>query len=39
MAMTVEDVLSVAGVSRRTFYQHFKNKEEAFLGAYDAVMA
>ena len=36
--MTVEDVIGVAGVSRRTFYEHFKNKEEAFLAAYDAVV-
>jgi AcrR family transcriptional regulator len=37
--MTVEDVIVVAGLSRRTFYEHFKNKEEAFLAAYDAVVA
>src|SRR5918992_1285180 len=36
--MTVEDVIVHAGVSRRTFYEHFKNKEEAFLAAYDAVL-
>jgi AcrR family transcriptional regulator len=36
--MTVEDVIGVAGISRRTFYEHFKNKEEAFLAAYDAVV-
>jgi AcrR family transcriptional regulator len=34
----VEDVIVHAGVSRRTFYEHFKNKEEAFLAAYDAVV-
>jgi AcrR family transcriptional regulator len=33
--MTVEDIIVTAGVSRRTFYEHFKNKEEAFLAAYD----
>lgn len=32
---TVEDIISRAGVSRKTFYQHFSNKEEAFLAAYD----
>jgi AcrR family transcriptional regulator len=26
-----------AGVSRRTFYEHFKNKEDVFLAAYDTV--
>jgi AcrR family transcriptional regulator len=33
--MTVEDIIVTAGVSRRTFYEHFKNKEDAFLNAYD----
>jgi AcrR family transcriptional regulator len=32
---SVEDVIASAGVSRRTFYEHFKNKHEAFLAAYD----
>jgi AcrR family transcriptional regulator len=38
-AMSVEDIIVVAGVSRRTFYDHFSNKEDAFLHAYDAVVA
>jgi AcrR family transcriptional regulator len=38
-AMSVEDVIVTAGVSRRTFYDHFADKEEAFLAAYDAVVA
>jgi AcrR family transcriptional regulator len=37
--MTVEDIIVCAGVSRRTFYEHFKNKEAAFLAAYDEVVA
>jgi AcrR family transcriptional regulator len=37
--MTVEDIIVTAGVSRRTFYEHFKNKEEAFLAAYDEAAA
>lgn len=37
--MSVEDVVVTAGVSRRTFYDHFKDKEDAFLAAYDAVVA
>jgi AcrR family transcriptional regulator len=37
--MTVEDVIVTAGVSRRTFYEHFKNKDEAFLAAYDEATA
>jgi AcrR family transcriptional regulator len=36
--MTVESVIARAEVSRRTFYEHFRNKEEAFLAAYDHVM-
>ncbi|MFD0854025.1 TetR/AcrR family transcriptional regulator, partial [Actinomadura adrarensis] len=35
---TVESVIARAQVSRRTFYEHFRNKEEAFLAAYDHVM-
>ncbi len=33
---SVADVIALAGVSRRTFYEHFKDKEECFLAAYDA---
>ena len=36
--LTVRDVIQRAGVSRRTFYEHFENKEEAFLAAYDLVV-
>src|SRR5688572_4984495 len=35
--MSVEDIIGTAGVSRRTFYEHFRNKEDVFLAAYDAV--
>jgi AcrR family transcriptional regulator len=35
VATAVEDIIACAGVSRRTFYAIFKNKEEAFLAAYD----
>ena len=38
-SMTIEDVIAHAGVSRRTFYDHFPNKEEAFLAAYDLIVA
>jgi AcrR family transcriptional regulator len=37
--MTVADVIVTAGVSRRTFYEHFKNKDDAFMAAFDAVLA
>ena len=33
---TVGDVVSGAGVSRKTFYEHFSDKEECFLAAFDA---
>jgi AcrR family transcriptional regulator len=36
--MSVESIIERAGVSRRTFYDHFKNKEDAFLAAYDAAI-
>ena len=32
--VTVGDVVSEAGVSRRTFYEQFKDKEDCFLAAY-----
>ena len=34
-ATAVADVISGAGVSRKTFYEHFTNKEACFLDAYD----
>lgn len=37
--LTVRDVIERAGVSRRTFYEHFENKEQAFLAAYDLVVS
>jgi AcrR family transcriptional regulator len=36
---TVADVVSRAGVSRKTFYEHFRDKEECFLAAYDEGVA
>jgi len=36
--MAVADVVSGAGVSRETFYQHFADKEDCFLAAFDLVV-
>lgn len=33
--VSVQDVLDRAGVSRPTFYEHFENKEDCFLKAFD----
>jgi AcrR family transcriptional regulator len=35
---TVGDILRRARMSRRTFYQLFRNREECFLAAYDAAL-
>jgi AcrR family transcriptional regulator len=37
-ATTVEDVTALAGVSRRTFYDLFADKEACFLEAYDMIV-
>ncbi|HEY2333768.1 MAG TPA: TetR/AcrR family transcriptional regulator [Solirubrobacterales bacterium] len=34
--VSVQDVLDRAGVSRPTFYEHFENKEDCFLAAFDS---
>lgn len=34
----VVDVISVAGVSRKTFYELFESKEDCFLAAYDGLL-
>jgi AcrR family transcriptional regulator len=36
-ATTVEDVTAHAGVSRRTFYDLFADKEDCFVAAYDRI--
>jgi AcrR family transcriptional regulator len=33
--VSVQEVLDRAGVSRPTFYEHFENKEDCFLAAFD----
>ena len=39
VATSVADVCARAGVSRKTFYEQFANKEDCFLAAYDAGVA
>ena len=34
----VVDVIGVAGVSRKTFYELFDSKEDCFLAAYDVLL-
>ncbi len=36
---SVQDVIERAGVSRPTFYEHFANKEDCFLAAFDTIAA
>jgi AcrR family transcriptional regulator len=38
VATTISDLVARAGISRRTFYEHFANKEECLLATYDAVV-
>jgi AcrR family transcriptional regulator len=34
-ATSVADIIAAAGVSRKTFYEHFADKEACFLASYD----
>jgi AcrR family transcriptional regulator len=36
---TVADVIAIAGVSRKAFYQHFTNREDCFTETYDTIVA
>jgi AcrR family transcriptional regulator len=38
-ATRVADVISRAGVSRKTFYEHFENKQECLLVTFDLITA
>jgi AcrR family transcriptional regulator len=38
VASTISDLVANAGVSRRSFYEHFQNKEECLLATYDALI-
>jgi AcrR family transcriptional regulator len=39
VAATIADIVREAGVSKRTFYEHFASKEDCFLALYLAVSA
>src|SRR5271163_2421137 len=36
---SVRQVVALAGVSRRSFYEQFSNKQECFLQAFDVIVA
>ncbi len=38
VATTISDLVARAGISRRTFYEHFENKEACLLATYDTVV-
>jgi len=38
-AATIDDVVRRAGVSKKTFYDHFADKQDCFLAAYEAASA
>ena len=38
-ATTIADLVGRAGVSRKTFYEHFKNKQECLLATFDMIAA
>ncbi|MGH2763000.1 MAG: TetR/AcrR family transcriptional regulator [Thermoleophilaceae bacterium] len=35
-AATIDDIVRGAGVSKKTFYDHFRDKQDCFLAAYEA---
>jgi AcrR family transcriptional regulator len=37
-ALTVARIVSAAGVSKRTFYENFSDKEDCFLATYDLIV-
>jgi AcrR family transcriptional regulator len=38
VASTISDLVKRAGVSRRSFYEHFQNKDECLLATYDSLV-
>jgi AcrR family transcriptional regulator len=35
-AATIDEIVRHAGVSKKTFYEHFRDKEDCFIAAYEA---
>ncbi|HST54987.1 MAG TPA: TetR/AcrR family transcriptional regulator [Solirubrobacteraceae bacterium] len=38
VATTISDLVARAGISRRSFYEHFDNKDECLLATYDEIV-
>jgi AcrR family transcriptional regulator len=38
VATTISELVTRAGISRRSFYEHFRNKDECLLATYDTVI-
>jgi AcrR family transcriptional regulator len=38
LATTIAELVTRAGISRRSFYEHFHNKEECLLATYDEII-
>jgi AcrR family transcriptional regulator len=36
---TIRELVTLAGVSKSTFYEHFEGKEDCFLSTFDTIMA
>lgn len=36
---TIRELVTLAGVSKSTFYEHFEGKEDCFLATFDGIMA
>jgi AcrR family transcriptional regulator len=38
VSTTISDLVTRAGISRRSFYEHFANKDECLLATYDSIV-
>ena len=36
-AVTISDIVRQAGTAKRTFYEHFRDKDDCFLQAFEVV--